>query len=331
MSNLVDIIVTHYKEKSIILERLLKSINEQLEFDFNELKIILVSDGAPAILGKDLRKKYEKLNIVYILNPVNQGPGLARQVGLDHSEAKYVTFYDCDDEMFGNYVLHDMINRMEENNDNVLVTSVLEEVMMNGQMMGYKHQPNFLQGLHGLFIKRQYLLDMGIKFHENLRHAEDSYFYRCVCYTTQIDAMDYVTYKWNYNDESIVRRTRDKDYSVVAFEDHMNQIEYTYDFVNKVGCAYGQDFIDIYLIKSIFGLHMLIESVYFSAPNQVREQIQYSLNVKRLYKKYKEVFDKYDEKTLKLHFADQYLALVKTNPEIKMPKDVMEFVNSYRD
>ncbi len=330
MSNLLDIIVTHYKESPLLLDRFLASVDEQKDFDFNELRVILVSDGAEPILFKDLREKYNKIKIVYILNKVNQGPGLARQVGLDNSDGKYVVFYDVDDEVFGDYALSDMIKHMEENNDDVLVTSVLEEVMINGQMMGYKHQPNFLQGLHGLFIKRQFLIDKGIRFHENLRDAEDSYFYRCVCYTTKADAKDYITYKWNYNDKSIVRRTRDKDYAVVAFRDHMHQIEYTYDFVCKAGCAYGQEFIDTYLLKSIFGLHMLVESVYFKEPSLVREQIEYSLGVKRLYNKYKDVINKYTDMEMRVYFADQFLALQKTNPEIALPKDINKFIDEYR-
>lgn len=328
---LLDIIIPHYKEKKELLDRALNSISIQEGIDLNSINVVVINDCAEPLLSDDLKNKYSNLNIIYINNEVNLGPGLTRQRGLDNSMAKYITFLDCDDEFYSNFALANAIDRMEKYNDNILVTSVLEEVFINGKSFNFKHMPNEVQGLHGIFYNREFLIKNNIRFHSKLWHAEDSYFYRISCYITKIDAIDYVTYKWNYNETSIVKQKRKFDYSVIAFKDHLNQVRFTYEFVKEKGCAYGDNFIDDYLISSVYGLFILLNSSYFNSDSLKKEKEEYKLELKRLYNDYIDIFNKLSDIDKIVIFEKQFKVLSNTNPKIKMPKDVISYLNKINE
>ncbi|MCR5349882.1 MAG: glycosyltransferase family 2 protein [Acholeplasmatales bacterium] len=328
MENILDIIIPHYKESKEMLDNALNSISIQEGIDFRRINVIIVNDCGNPILDDELKIKYRKLNIVYLCNEINLGPGLTRQRGLNASMAKYVTFLDCDDEFYSNAALTNVIDRMEQYNDNVLVTSIIEEVFINGRSFIFKHMPNEIQGLHGIFYKRQYLVDNNIKFHNELWHCEDSYFYRISTYITKIDAIDYVTYKWNYNENSIVRQKRELDYSIVAFKDHLNQIVFTYDFVKEKGCAYGIDFLNQYLVSALIGMHILLNSTYFSDKALLDSKNGYKKRLKDIYNQYIDVFNSIDDFEKVNLFKSEFNSLSSTNPKIKKPNDIISFINS---
>ena len=314
-----------------MLDNALNSISIQEGIDFRNINVIIVNDCGNPILDDDLKIKYKKLNIVYLSNEINLGPGLTRQRGLNASMAKYVTFLDCDDEFNSNFALANVIDRMEQYKDNVLVTSIIEEVFINGKSFIFKHMPNEIQGLHGIFYNREYLVNNNIKFHSELWHCEDSYFYRISTYITKIDAIDFVTYKWNYNENSIVRQKRELDYSVVAFKDHLNQIQFTYDFVKEKGCAYGDEFLNDYLIQSLLGLHILLRSVYFDGEELEKDKIEYEKKLKEIYQKYKDVFDKAGIDKLTRLFKSEFNSLSSTNPKIRKPSSIIKFIELLKE
>ena len=104
--NLLDIIIPQYKEDENAIKPLLDSISNQEAIDFKQINIIIVNDASDVKLNNEFLKSYKDLNIIYLENKVNSGPGVARQTGLDYSKALYVTFIDADDTFADKYSLY---------------------------------------------------------------------------------------------------------------------------------------------------------------------------------------------------------------------------------
>ena len=66
--NFLDIIIPQYKEDDQVLDKLLSSINEQRNVDFNEIGIILINDCSNVKISKELIASYPKLRIDYLRN-----------------------------------------------------------------------------------------------------------------------------------------------------------------------------------------------------------------------------------------------------------------------
>ena len=81
------------------LKRALASIASQKCLD--EIEVVLVDDGSR---DKSYKKVLQDTRIQYKLieNTENKGPGIARQIGLDHCTGEWVTFLDHDDEFSRN-------------------------------------------------------------------------------------------------------------------------------------------------------------------------------------------------------------------------------------
>ena len=103
---LLDIIIPQYKEKNEDIKPLLDSINNQELVDFNNIKLTIVNDCSDVLLDEDFLKSFKNLNISYIRNDKNTGPGLARQKGIDSTSSDYIMFCDSDDELFDKKALY---------------------------------------------------------------------------------------------------------------------------------------------------------------------------------------------------------------------------------
>lgn len=88
----LDIITPIYN--SDYLFSLLQSITSTKYIQ--NLNIILVNDGDNRNYSSIINQ-FKNLNIIYLSYEKNQGPGIARQYGLDNSRAPFITFIDSDD------------------------------------------------------------------------------------------------------------------------------------------------------------------------------------------------------------------------------------------
>lgn len=70
-------------------------VNQQTKYKFS---VVVINDGSPDGSREKLRR-YEELDNVVIIDQKNRGFSGARNTGLKHIKAKYVTFVDSDDRM----------------------------------------------------------------------------------------------------------------------------------------------------------------------------------------------------------------------------------------
>ncbi len=207
MKQKLSIVIPFYKEGILEIFPLLSSIATQKGVDFTEIEVILVNDGwgKGEFSGESLGI-FPQLSVQLVEMSENRGPGVARQVGLDHAVGEYVMFCDCDDLLHSVGVLGAMLLEMEKTEADYLSTSWLEEVKTaDGSMIFITHEME-TTWLHGKMFRRGFLLEQGLRFHDHLRVHEDSYFLSILCELTENRVHFPITsYVWTHSPDSITR------------------------------------------------------------------------------------------------------------------------------
>jgi glycosyltransferase involved in cell wall biosynthesis len=88
-------------------ETILRALKSALKQTWSNFEIILVddcsTDNTVDVIEKEL-KKLQGLNIKFLSNSVNKGPGFSRQRILDISSGEFLVFFDDDDESYPNRI-----------------------------------------------------------------------------------------------------------------------------------------------------------------------------------------------------------------------------------
>ena len=91
---LVSCVIPVYNRQELIVE----CVQSVLSQTYHHYEIIIVNDGSTdqtADVLANLAQQYPQK--IRVLNQSNQGPGAARQLGLDHAQGEYIQFLDSDD------------------------------------------------------------------------------------------------------------------------------------------------------------------------------------------------------------------------------------------
>ena len=191
MSKAVSIIIPVYNVQKY-LKICLDSILRQT---FQDFEIICINDGSTDNSLSILEEYKSKDNRFVIINKKNEGPGCARNIGLETAKGKYIQFLDSDD-YFEPEMLAAMYAEAEENNADVVVCSARKvnefgQITESGnpnfpinldqipseKLFNYKNLPNNFFSLLGSIVwnklyLRQMLIENDIKF-PNLIASED--------------------------------------------------------------------------------------------------------------------------------------------------------------
>ena len=201
MEKILDIIVPYYNNSNEMIIRLLNSINQQININKNEIGVIFVDDNSPTKIDNCIFSSFSDLKIDYYLKEKNEGPGLARQFGLEKSNAKYVTFVDADDMLFGPDILEKVINYIKKENPEMILSYYFryDAKTKKRALMTY----NDIICLHGAFFNREKLVLGGLKFHNELWYYEDTYFCKIATNSLNVQYLDFPTYIWIINDRGM--------------------------------------------------------------------------------------------------------------------------------
>lgn len=208
MRKFLSIIIPRYKETEQEVFPLLSSINGQVGIDFDDIEVIFGNDGNGAGELDNTFLSIFKFPVRQVNLKENKGPGVARQTGLDAAKGEYVMFCDADDTLHNVGVLGAMMQEAEKTACDMLLSSWLEEIKNdNGQYIYITHGIENTW-MHGKMIRRQFLVSNNIRFHDNLRVHEDSYFL-CIaaaCTERRNFMQNLTSYVWKYSPDSITRR-----------------------------------------------------------------------------------------------------------------------------
>ncbi|RZN83107.1 MAG: glycosyltransferase family 2 protein [Winogradskyella sp.] len=130
MSKVSVIIPTYNNPKQ--LERSVKSVIAQT---YSDIEIIIVNDGS-IVSYNEVKSIFKENNTVQFFDKKNEGPGLARQLGLDKSSGKYIQYLDAGDELLQDK-LEEQVKILEDNS-NLIMTYGLSMIDGNPNKL---HRP----------------------------------------------------------------------------------------------------------------------------------------------------------------------------------------------
>lgn len=222
MSKFLSIVIPRYNETEKDVFPLLSSIAGQLGVDFSEIEVIIANDGGWYRKLDNTFLSLFDVDIKQVYLDVNRGPGVARQAGLDAASGEYVMFCDADDTLHSVGVLGAFIQEAKINKPDMITSEWLEEIA--NPQGGYTYITHKIENtwMHGKAIKRKFLVNNNIRFHDELRVHEDSYFLGIsASLTDNIRHIPVTTYVWKYRPDSITRRNN----SIYTFESFPTFIE----------------------------------------------------------------------------------------------------------
>ena len=138
----------------------------------HEIQVVIADDCSTEEYTDIIDRFKNDFNISLIRLEKNSGPGVARQVGIDNSDAEYVSFIDADDQLTFDAYINVREVLMKEYPD-MLITDFLEQ---NGDLKTYVPHSRDTVWVHGKYFNKSFLDKNGIRCHETLRTHEDIYF-----------------------------------------------------------------------------------------------------------------------------------------------------------
>jgi glycosyltransferase involved in cell wall biosynthesis len=249
-NRLVSVIIPVYNAENY-LSRCIESVLVQTHPTF---ELILINDGSTDRSGEicdAYASQDERINVIHI---DNNGPGNARNIGLQHAKGKFIQFTDSDDTLPPNY-LEVMFYRMEQDHSDLVVCG--SSIVKNSQetdrltvdeLQSIQHAPvielfiillekglaySSWNKLYRKDVIQQHKINFGTEF--NL--GEDALFnISYIRNSKKISFETSVLYEYHQNEGSLVHR-----YSHNKFEIQTLLYDYLKRLVND---ASGKDIIE---------------------------------------------------------------------------------------
>lgn len=215
---MLDIIITTYNNPQD-LDKALSSIVAQTCDSF---KVTIVDDASIEDYHKVIEEYSQKIELSYIKNKKNIGPGLSRQKGIENSNAEYFLFLDSDDRLlpYAVQLIEEMIKR--NNFPDILIfpfyNQVLEhEKINNNSILFGKDVRKLITWHHGKVYKRKAIEKYDIKIPEEFSYTCDDFYYNVYCFSLLNNQVmcDMAYYLWVQNPESVTH-TRNTTSSEIA-------------------------------------------------------------------------------------------------------------------
>lgn len=171
---MLDIIVTHYKEDWSVGKKLFDMIGLQRCVDFDQIQVTIVNDGGNRIPEEHLAGYGYRIEQVDI---PHGGVSAARNAGLEHAEGKWVMFCDFDDNFASAYSLREYLNLLGTDESDMLWCRIMAEDYIDGkQLLYFVPDKQRFVFCHGKVYRREFLMESGIRFENDLVFNEDSCF-----------------------------------------------------------------------------------------------------------------------------------------------------------
>lgn len=218
----LQILIPQYNETDAVVKPLLDSIALQQNVDFSEVGVIICNDGSNIYLSDELLNSYP-YNVEYHKEP-HRGVSATRNACLDYATADYVMFCDADDMFYNMCGLYIVFQEIEKGFDS-LVSCFTEETRLPGTKVPiYTNHDMDSTFVHGKIHRRQYLLDNGIRFNDELTIHEDSYFnILCQSLSPNVKYCPTPFYLWKWRDESVCRH--DPKYILKTYKNMLDSNE----------------------------------------------------------------------------------------------------------
>lgn len=209
----IDVIIPAYNVEDEILFRCLASIACQTIID--DVEVTIVDDASEKQNYANIANHFKDIMKINILRyEKNEGPGVARQYGIDHTSNGFMTFIDADDTFNGAFALKALRNSIQMNNGMYCMSvGVFDEVHESGLNPNdgpllIAHERDMVW-MFGKMYRRSFIDKYNIRFHETSRANEDNGFNTmirlCCNNQEQINFIAAHVYYWHESLNSITR------------------------------------------------------------------------------------------------------------------------------
>lgn len=291
----IDIIIPAYKAQNTII-RTLSSIAMQTIVDQCFVTIVNDADGIGYEPVVKLFKNF--MDIRELTMSENGGPGVARQVGIDHTSSEFITFIDADDSYEGAYALQNLLSEMDKPQNKTKAMcggNFLESVHNeNGDVFFVLREKDMIW-MFGKLYRRSFLEKNKISFNKT-RSNEDNGFNTLLMLCAEKEEepifFDRVVYTWHYNANSI---TRINDYNYTY---NANIIGYSENMTDAIFRAYKQKGATEKIVRKIIEVMVMMYVLYVGTIEKDPRYIEQNFNacVKYYNNIYKSLEGKVDEK-----------------------------------
>ena len=173
---ILDIIVTHYNEPEIVYRKFFDMLSLQRGVDFDDIHVIVVNDGEDNCIPESFFEGRPYQVEQYAIPKA--GISAVRNFGIDHAEAEWISFSDCDDMYTTVYslklVLDILADKDKSTRFDMLWTKLCaEDSDGHGGLKMIMRDLN-LVFIHGKYYRRSFIVNNEIRFPEELEFNEDS-------------------------------------------------------------------------------------------------------------------------------------------------------------
>lgn len=240
----VSVVVPIYNVEKY-LRRCLESILNQSYQDF---EVLCVNDCTPdnsMDIVDDFVEKYPD-KVRRIDNEQNMGLGAAREQGMKYAVGEYIVFFDSDDYVKPDYLMH-YVTEMERGEADIVLGGYIrvegeKEIVFSMQNTSFT--PWLYPAVWMRMYRRSFLQEHRLDF-RGIRIYEDNPFnYRCMLAGARVSVIDYCGYYYICNPGSITkgangtvkyeqfrknfREVYEEHKESKAFEAHYDKLEYVY-------------------------------------------------------------------------------------------------------
>lgn len=106
-----SIIIPFYKNRLFLERNLISLLNQNLPLDFkkNKVEIIIINDGSPISLKKNIQQTQKNFTVIYLKLKKNYGRATARNLGLLYAHNEIIIFLDEDVVVSKNFISSHLI------------------------------------------------------------------------------------------------------------------------------------------------------------------------------------------------------------------------------
>lgn len=202
ISKKIDVIIPAYKAQNTI-DKTVASIAIQNIAD--EIVVTIVNDGDKNNYQKTVNKFKDMIEIREIKMSKNEGPGVARQFGIDNTSCPYFTCIDADDTFSGAFALAVLLRGFEQNPNQCAVIGAFAEEHENLQFIA--HQMD-LVWMFGKLYRRSFIDRFNIRFNSTRANEDNGFNTLLRLCATEQEPIGFVqdnVYFWHSKEDSITR------------------------------------------------------------------------------------------------------------------------------
>jgi len=196
---------------------------------------VFVCNDAGGDSYQDIIMPFEAMmDIKELVLPVNGGCGVARQYGIDHSNAPYWLCQDADDTFASSFSLEILLNYIEQDEKNILVSGAFAEEV--DHMKFVTHSSDMIW-MHGKLYRRSFMNKYNIHFNATRANEDNGLntIVRLIANENEkIVFIPDIVHYWHYKADSITRINNHEYTYNQSFIGYADNMTYAIETIRKV-------------------------------------------------------------------------------------------------